>query len=247
MTNERTKPQIPHLNSTHPGHNAAWASYWQEKSRWQDQEIERLSTQIEILRRANRFLSEQCAAEPGVERRLAEACERMRRAAALVAMAGDQSMATAIYDQSRRLLGDIKPWWESENTPKAEPASREACSCQLDQTNGNIIGDPCPACKSVKVSAPSSEPNYGLCEPVCFQYPNCSCVTGNRTPAAKSGVFAEILSHHPDCSFHSTVAPATPVCDCGVVNPPPCECLVRDKEPSAYHNVKCPRFVEGKL
>lgn len=24
---------------------------------------------------------------------------------------------------------------------------------------------------------------------------------------------------------------------------PPCECLVRDKKPSAYHNEKCPRFV----
>ena len=28
---------------------------------------------------------------------------------------------------------------------------------------------------------------------------------------------------------------------------PACECLVRDKEPSAYHNVKCPRFVADKL
>ena len=27
----------------------------------------------------------------------------------------------------------------------------------------------------------------------------------------------------------------------------PCECLVRDKTPSAYHNVKCPRYVEGAL
>lgn len=54
-----------------------------------------------------------------VERRLAEACERMRRAAAIVAMSGDQSMAMAIYDHSRRLLGDIKPWWDSENAQKA--------------------------------------------------------------------------------------------------------------------------------
>lgn len=28
---------------------------------------------------------------------------------------------------------------------------------------------------------------------------------------------------------------------------PPCECLIADKEPSAYHAVKCPRFVAGKL
>ena len=28
---------------------------------------------------------------------------------------------------------------------------------------------------------------------------------------------------------------------------PDWECLVRDKAPSAYHNVKCPRFIEGKL
>lgn len=28
---------------------------------------------------------------------------------------------------------------------------------------------------------------------------------------------------------------------------PDCECLVRDKTPSAYHNDKCPRYVEGKL
>lgn len=28
---------------------------------------------------------------------------------------------------------------------------------------------------------------------------------------------------------------------------PPCECLIVDKEPSAYHAVKCPRFAAGKL
>jgi hypothetical protein len=28
---------------------------------------------------------------------------------------------------------------------------------------------------------------------------------------------------------------------------PPCECTLRDKAPSAYHNAKCPRFVAGKL
>lgn len=28
---------------------------------------------------------------------------------------------------------------------------------------------------------------------------------------------------------------------------PQCECLIIDKEPSAYHNEKCPRFVAGKL
>lgn len=28
---------------------------------------------------------------------------------------------------------------------------------------------------------------------------------------------------------------------------PDCECLVRDKTPSAYHNVKCPRYIEGAL
>lgn len=28
---------------------------------------------------------------------------------------------------------------------------------------------------------------------------------------------------------------------------PQCECLVRDKEPSAYHNVKCPRYVAEKF
>ncbi len=28
---------------------------------------------------------------------------------------------------------------------------------------------------------------------------------------------------------------------------PPCECLILDKEPSAYHATKCPRFVEGVL
>jgi hypothetical protein len=65
--------------------------------------------------------------------------------------------------------------------------------------------------------------------------------------SVKSGVFAEILSHHPDCSFHSTVAPAPPVCDCGAGLPPPCECLVRDKEPSAYHNVNCPRYISNLL
>lgn len=27
----------------------------------------------------------------------------------------------------------------------------------------------------------------------------------------------------------------------------PCECLVRDKEPSAYHNVNCPRYVADLL
>lgn len=66
------------------------------------------------------------------ERRLAEACERMRRAAALVAMAGDQSMALAIYDHSRRLLGDVPPWWDSENTPKASEHLDPLCNCPVD-------------------------------------------------------------------------------------------------------------------
>jgi hypothetical protein len=102
-----------------------------------------------------------------------------------------------------------------------EPASREASSTT----------EPCP-----RFQADNYEPDR------CIY-----CGRLRKEHAVKSGVFAEILSHHPDCSFHSTVAPATPVCDCGAVNPPPCGCLVRDKEPSAYHNVKCPRFVEGKL
>jgi len=46
------------------------------------------------------------------------------------------------------------------------------------------------------------------------------------------------LDRDPNCSTHGQKA-AVPL--------PPCECLVRDKQPSAYHNVKCPRFVADKL
>ncbi len=42
MTKTLVKPQTPDLPQTHPGYDAAWASYWQEKSRWQEQEIEQL-------------------------------------------------------------------------------------------------------------------------------------------------------------------------------------------------------------
>jgi|SRR5579862_3288068 len=52
MTKKLVKPQTPSLPQTHPGHDAAWASYWQEKSRWQEQEIERLNGERAIVNAA---------------------------------------------------------------------------------------------------------------------------------------------------------------------------------------------------
>lgn len=64
---------------------------------------------------------------------------------------------------------------------------------------------------------------------------------------------------HADPTGKTREPPHCPSCSCGVVvqsvdsalksSAPltPCECLIIDKEPSAYHAEKCPRFVAGRL
>lgn len=94
------------------------------------------------------------------ERRLAEACERLRRSAALVAMGGDQSMALAINRHSERLLGDTPAWSEREAHKHTDQCWEPDSGCDMGRNEAHALKANEPAWDCA-----CNEPSCAYCGP----------------------------------------------------------------------------------
>jgi len=87
-----------------------------------------------------------------------------------------------------------------------------------------------------------TDPERQPCTPA-----NCAAMRAAAEPASREAFDG---LHKAGCAALELPHGRRSHCNCGAVKStvlPACECLILDKEPSAYHNAKCPRFVEGKL
>lgn len=104
---------------------------------------------------------------------------------------------------------------------------------------------PLPSIKELLEDVHADEPLYKCdrcgtpmhCGSKQWEY-QCNC----RGPAALVGALQDVVHTDPGpVRAAKAVRAHEPGGDLAA-----CECLVRNKAPSAYHNPKCPRYVEGK-